>query len=406
MTRTHLTRRGVLGAAAAGTATLAMPAVLRAQPAEYVIGASLPLTGPFATAGQLIAPAFTLYESIVNGEGGINGVKIRFATEDSGYVPANALANYQRLLASEGTNMVAYYGDSTGFMKLVGPELQGEQARMMTSTSFATDLANPATHPYQFMSGPTYADQFDILLQDIAAKGGKTVAFIHSNTEFGTDPLEHGQKRAQELGIEVVLVEATKAQGADIPTHVTKLAQANPDYCILQGYVTGVWPQLIGGARQFGLQTKFMGTFWGMEKLIADRVTKEAGPFLEGYQGVMPYRYSYDQENAPRLQQIAELSKKVLAGTPLENYMPTWGLQAFASLEILTIAMRRNAEMGKEMHNADNLAAALATVKDVDLGGYYGPNISVENNKVGVGRVYEYSTESNLFNQVSDWLTV
>ncbi|WP_370393545.1 ABC transporter substrate-binding protein [Cognatishimia sp.] len=405
MTKFNMTRRSVLAGAAAGTATLGMPAYLRAMSSEFIIGASLPLTGPFATAGQLIAPAFSLYEKIINDEGGIAGTKIKFSTEDSGYVPQNALANYQRLLASEGDKVVAYYGDSTGFMKLVGPELKGDQARMMTSTSFASDLANPETHPYQFMSGPTYEDQFNILLQDIAAKGGKTVAFVHSNTEFGTDPIKSGQAKAAELGLEVVLVESTKPQGADIPTHVTKIAQANPDYCILQGYVTGVWPQLIGGARQFGLTTKFMGTFWGMEKLIADRVTAEAGPFLEGYQGVMPYRYSYDTENAPRLQQIAAISKVALAGTPLENYFPTWGIQAFASLDILTIALRRNAEMGKAP-TADNLAAALATIKDVDLGGYFGTNISVENNKVGTGRVYQYSAESRLFTPTSDWLTV
>ena len=401
----NMTRRGVIGGAAAGTALLAAPTVLRAQSDEYIIGVSLPLTGPFATAGQLIAPALAMYETMCNDEGGIAGTPIRFVTEDSGYVAQNALANYQRLLASEGDKVVAYYGDSTGFMKLVGPELKGDQARLMTSTSFASELANPQTNPYQFMSGPTYEDQFDILLQDIAANGGTTVAFIHSNTEFGTDPLAHGQARAKELGIDVVLVEATKPQGADIPTHVTKLAQANPEYCILQGYVTGVWPQLIGGARQFGLQTKFMGTFWGMEKLIADRVTAEAGPFLDGYQGVMPYRYSYDQENAPRLQQIAALSKVALAGTPLENYMPTWGLQAFASLELLTIALRRNADAGKAM-TADNLTASLATIQDVDLGGYYGLNVSMDNNKVGIGRVYQYSAETKLFTPSSDWLTV
>ena len=405
MTKETISRRRMLAGTVTGASILAIPSYLRAMSNEFIIGASLPLTGPFATAGQLIAPAFSLFEKIINDEGGISGTNIRFSAEDSGYVPQNALANYQRLLATEGDKVVAYYGDSTGFMKLVGPELKGNQARMMTSTSFASDLADPSKNPYQFMSGPTYQDQFDILLQDIAAKGGKTVAFVHSNTEFGTDPIEHGKKRAAELGLEVVLVEATKPQGADIPTHVTKIAQVNPDYCILQGYVTGVWPQLIGGARQFGLSTKFMGTFWGMEKLIADRVTAEAGPFLDGYQGVMPYRYSYDMENAPRLQQIAAISKIALVGTPLENYFPTWGIQAFASLEILTIALRRNADMGKAP-TAENLATALQTIKDVDLGGYFGSNISIESNKVGIGRVYQYSSESRLFSAVSDWLTV
>ncbi|QBK29131.1 ABC transporter substrate-binding protein [Roseitalea porphyridii] len=399
------TRRTFLATGAAATAALGMPAILRAQPSEYVIGASLPLTGPFATAGQLVAPVFTMARQLINDEGGIAGTPIRFVTEDSGYIPQNALANYQRALATEGDALVAYFGDSTGFMKLVAPELTGDQARLMGSTSFASELANPATNPYQYLAGPTYQDQFDILLQNIKDQGGSSVAFIFSNTEFGRDPIEHGKMRAEELGIEVVLEETTKAQGADIPTHVTKLAQSGAEYAILQGYVTGVWPQLIGGARQFGLPTQFMGTFWGMEKLIADRVTEEAGPFLDGYQGVMPYRYFYDREDAPRYQTFAAMASEMFAGTPLENYMSTWALQTMCALDIAIKALRDTAEAGQEL-TADNLSAALSGISDWDTGGFFGGPVTMENNKIGTGRVYQYSAESRLFTPTSDWFTV
>ena len=400
-----INRRTFLGTSAAATVALGTPMILKAQPAEYVLGASLPLTGPFATAGQLVAPAFSLAAKLFNDEGGIAGTPIKFVTEDSGYVPANALANYQRALASHGTDMVGYFADSTGAMKLIAPELKGENARIMGSTSFASELANPETHPYQYMSGPSYQSQFDILLENIKAEGGTTVAFIYSNTEFGRDPIEHGRKKAEELGIKVVLEESTKPQGADVPTHVTKLAQSNAEYCILHGYVTGVWPQLIGGARQFGLQTKFKGTFWGMEKIIADRITQEAGPFLAGYEGVMPYRYFWDQESAPRYQQYAALSKEMFAGTPLENYMSTWALQTMCGLEIAVKALRDTAEAGKEL-TADNVAETLSGISDWDSGGFFGGNVSMQNNAIGTGRVYAYDPESGLFNATSDWLTV
>lgn len=402
---TLISRRRFLASTAAGTAALATPALVSAQPTEYIIGASLPLTGPFATAGQLISPALSMAEALINQSGGIGGVPVRIPAEDSAYVPQNALANYQRLLATEGDKVVGYYGDSTGFMKLVAPELKGDQARLMASTSFASDLANPAENPYQFLAGPTYEDQFDILLQKIKADGGSTVAFVYSNTEFGADPIGFGKKRAEELGIEVVLEEVTKPQGADIPTHVTKLAQVNPEYCIMQGYVTGVWPQLIGGARQFGLDTKFMGTFWGMEKLIADRVTNEAGPFLEGYQGVMPYRYFYDTVGAPKYEEFGAFAKANFAGTPLENYMPTWALQFLCGMELMVEALRRVANDGNEL-TADNVAEALAGISDFDTGGFFGGPITMVNNKVGTGRVYEYSTSDKLFKPTSDWLTV
>jgi branched-chain amino acid transport system substrate-binding protein len=400
-----LNRRSFLATSAAATAVMGTPMILRAQPAEYVLGASLPLTGPFATAGQLVAPAFSLAAKLFNDEGGIAGTPIRFVTEDSGYVPQNTLANYQRALASEGTNMIGYFADSTGAMKLIAPELTGDNARIMGSTSFASELANPAVNPYQYLSGPTYQSQFDILLENIKAAGGTTVAFIFSNTEFGRDPIEHGRKKAEELGIKVVLEEATKAQGADIATHVTKLAQSGAEYCILQGYVTGVWPQLIGGARQFGLPTKFMGTFWGMEKLIADRITAEAGPFLAGYEGVMPYRYFYDREGAPRYEQYAALSKEMFAGTPLENYMSTWALQTMCGLEIAMKAFRDTAEAGKEL-TADNIAETLSGITDWDSGGFFGGPVSMQNNAIGTGRVYAYDPETGLFTPKSDWLTV
>ena len=406
MTKQTLSRRTFIKTAGgAGAVTLGAPSLLKAQPAYYVIGSSLPLTGNFSTAGTLISPALKMFEAFVNEEGGIDGVPIKVVVEDSGYIPQNGLANYQRLLATEGENLIGYYGDSTGFMKLVAPELKGAQARLMSSVSFASDLADRNTNPYQFMAGPTYQDQFDILLQNIKAEGGSTVAFMHSNTEFGADPIDYGKRRAEELGIKVVLVEITKAQGADIPTHVTKLAQADPEYCILQGYVASVWPQLIGGARKFGLKTKFMGTFWGMEKIIADRVTDQAGPFLEGYQGVMPYRYFYDNENAPRYKKIAEFSKIHLAGSPLENYLPTWGIQCLCSLELLIKALRITVEAGKEL-TADHASEALLDIKDYDTGGFFGENVTIDNNKIGLGRVYEYSAQSKLFSPISDWLKV
>lgn len=391
-------------ALAAVTAGLAAPARLRAQPVEHVIAASLPLTGPFATAGQMVAPALRMFQDLTNADGGIGGVPIRVTVEDSGYVPQNALANFQRALASE-PDMVMYFGDSTGFMKLVAPELRGANAVLMGSTSFASDLADPVNNPYQYLPGPSYEDQFDILLRQIADQGGSSVAFIHSNTEFGRDPLAHGRATAEELGIRVVLEEATRAEGADIPTHVTKLAQSGAEFCILQGYVTGVWPQLIGGARQFGLPTRFMGTFWGMENAIADRVTEQAGPILDGYAGVMPYRYFYEPDPGPRYQRYAAFQKANFAGTPLENYMPTWGLQALFSLEVGVEALRRAADAGLEL-TADNAAEALATITDWDTGGFFGPNVSMIGNKIGTGRVYAYAAETKLFTPTSDWFTV
>lgn len=396
-----LTRRTLLKTGAAVTAASMAPAIVRADNHQWRVAASLPMTGPFATAGQLVAPAFSEFEQQINDNGGIGGKPISVEVEDSGYVPRNALANFQRAMADGDLHF--YYGDSTGFMELVGPTLRGENAVMMGSTSFASALSDPANRPYQFMAGPTYEDQFEILLRDIADKGGRTVAFVYSDTEFGRDPIEHGKRVAEELGIEVVLEEVTPAEGANIESHVTALAQADPEYTLLQGYVTGVWPQLIGGARSFGLQTQFMGTFWGMEKLIADRVTEQAGPFLDGYQGVMPYRYFYDQENAPFYRDLGAYKESI--NPDFAGYVSTWELEGRLCLELWVECMNRVIEADQPV-TPDNLMAALGNIRSWDSGGFFGEPVDVVDNKIGQGRVYRYNADNRLFEPASDWITV
>lgn len=395
-----LRRRTFIKAGAALATTAMAPAIIRAEEKAWRVGASLPMTGPFATAGQLIAPAITDFAAMINDAGGVGGKPLTMELEDSGYVPKNALANFERALA--GGPLHGYYGDSTGFMELVGPSLKGDKATMMMSTSFASSLANPAKRPYQFMAGPSYQDQVEILLKDIKAKGGKTLALVFSDSEFGRDPIPHAKKVAADLGIKVVLEESTKAAGADIESHVTKLAQANPEYAILQGYVTGVWPQLIGAARSFGLTTQFMGTFWGMEKIVADRVTDQAGSFLDGYQGVMPYRYFYDQEDAPFYQRVAAWKRS--QDPEFSGYVVTWALEVYINLLIWKKSMEITLEADKPI-TADNLMASMRSINNWDTGGFFGQPVSLAEHRIGQGRVYQYSAESKLFTPVSDWIS-
>jgi len=392
-------RRTFIKAGAALSAASVAPSIVRAEEKHWRVGASLPMTGPFATAGQLVAPALSDFATMVNDAGGIGGRPMKIEIEDSGYVPKNALANFQRALASGPLH--GYFGDSTGFMELVGPTLKGDQAVMMMSTSFASSLADPVKRPYQFMAGPSYQDQVEILLNDIKAKGGKTVALIYSDSEFGRDPIPHAKMVAKKLGLKIVLEEVTKTAGADIESHVTKLAQANPEYAILQGYVTGVWPQLIGAARAFGLKTQFMGTFWAMEKVVADKVTAQAGPFLDGYMGVMPYRYFYDQKDAPYYQEVAKWKKAQNKDFP--GYIVTWALEAYLNLLIWKKSMEITLEANKEV-NADNLMASMRSIKDWDTGGFFGSPISLDKHKISQGRVYRYNAETKLFTPASDWI--
>ena len=74
-----------------------------------------------------------------------------------------------------------------------------------------------------------------------------------------------------------------------ITSQLLDLKRNKLEYCIFQGYVVPPIPEVIRGAKDFGLDITFMGTFWVMSKMLLGKW----GPDAEGYMGVPPYSYWY-----------------------------------------------------------------------------------------------------------------
>lgn len=398
-----LTRRRLLETAALGAAALAAPALARAATHDrWILRGSTPLTGPFAQAGVDGLARIQDWVEMRNATGGIAGKPIDLAFEDSGYVPTTALANFKKAMAAD-VKPHYYSGDSTAFMKLVQPELAREPV-FCGGVSFASELANPAAAPWQFITGPTYNAMAEIDLRYIKETGGQRVAFVYSDSEYGRDPIAHARKVAADLGLEVVHEEVTKLQGAEVQTHVAQLRRAQPDHVFIHGYVTGVWPQIVATARAFGMDAKFVGTFWGMELVIARSVQEQTGDALEGYAGAMPYRYFYEAGESPAYQEFAAFSKQKY-GDKFPGYVTTWSIQGLATLALLEKVFTDLTEADLEP-TPQNLMATLQKVKGWNSGGYFGLPADVENNSINQARVYRYVTEEKLFRPVTNTVKV
>ena len=94
--RAFPTRRKVLSYAAAGCLALGLQAPAQAAD-DIVIGASMPMTGVFAFAGIALNNAFQDYVKIVNDAGGIDGRKVKYVAEDTGYKVDNSVAVFNRI---------------------------------------------------------------------------------------------------------------------------------------------------------------------------------------------------------------------------------------------------------------------------------------------------------------------
>jgi branched-chain amino acid transport system substrate-binding protein len=359
---------------------------------EIKVGAVQPITGRFAFAGVQINQGLEDALKMANAEGGINGKQIKYIMEDGTYNVDKAVAAFKRIMARD--NPIIMYGESTGMGKAVAPEIKDRYKILYSSTSFSSELANAAANPYVFVPGPTYSDMFGILLKYIAEeKPGANVAFFHSDTEFGKDPIPYGRDMCKKLGLNLVAEEVAKVGAVDVTSQVLDLKRKKAEYVIFQGYVLSPVSAVIKQARDYGLKVKFMGTHWGTHKMLLDKM----GPLAEGYLGVMPYAFYY-QQDVPMMQKIRAWNQK---HHPDVTYRPTSYMQGFFTGLVFVECLKRADKAGDL--SGGGLVKALQSIKDVDVGGLMAP-ITVINNKIPMGRVYKADVAKKEFVPISDWI--
>jgi branched-chain amino acid transport system substrate-binding protein len=359
---------------------------------EIKVGAVQPITGRFAFAGVQINQGLEDALMMANEEGGINGKQIKYIMEDGTYNVDVSVAAFKRIMARD--NPIIMYGESTGMGKAVAPEIKDRYKILYSSTSFSSELANAAENPYVFVPGPTYSDMFGILLKYIAKeKPGANVAFFYSDTEFGRDPVPYGTEMCKKLGLNLVAEEVAKVGGIDVASQVLDLKRKKAEYVIFQGFVLAPVPAVIKQARDYGLKAKFMGTHWGTHKMLLDKL----GPLAEGYLGVMPYAFYY-QDDIPMIQKIKAWNKK---HHPEVDYRPTSYMQGFLTGLVFVECLKRADNAGDL--TGDGLVKALQSIKNVDVGGLMAP-ITVVDNKIPMGRVYKANVGKKVFEPISDWI--
>lgn len=386
-------KRSALACAITAAVLIAAPASAQTDKAPIVWGASQPMTGVFAFAGIKINAGLTDYIEWRNNHGGINGHPIEYAMQDTGYDVARSVAAFKQI-TSQHDQVPVYYGDSTGFMKAITAELNAMGSTVMSGASFATVLTDTEAHPYQFIAGPSYSQMIAILLEYIDRQDGDpTVAFVHSTTAFGKDPIANSVARAKELGIEVVENIATKPGSVNVSGAVLKLRRANPDYVIFHGYVLAPINQFMEQLRQMGMDTHFMGTFWSSTDLIIQKL----GEAANGYMAVAPYSYFDSGATGPMLNAAREMVKK---NQDKDFNASLAYLQGWFNGMVWAKIIEDTLDAGKPL-TADNLMTALESIENWDTGGIMG-TVSVKNHSFPVGRIYQ--VQDGQFAPVSDWI--
>ncbi|MDX2006961.1 MAG: ABC transporter substrate-binding protein [Meiothermus sp.] len=369
--------------------------IAKAQSRPIKFAAILPLTGAFAFAGNAALDAMRDATDRINDGGGIGGRRFELIVEDDGYDVARGTAAFNRIVQRESADeLVFMYGNSTGLSKAIAPEITRLELPY-TATSFSNELADPKTYPTIYVFGPTYNDMMGALFSQIQRQRGRgaKIFLCYSNSEFGRDPIAFAKAQAARRGFQIVGEEVTPLAIADASPIVAKIRQANPDFVIAHGYVLTVEPLLVRAAREQGVRSTFMGTYYSAELALMQRAGAASNGFVVAYHNA----YYYDTL-VPAVEQIRALRRA--KGRDL-SYRTTYYMGTWAAMDIIAEAMRRASAAGQLTR--PGMIRALDGLGDYNAGGQ-ARNLRWVDRRLPFTKLYRANVADGRFDALTDWI--
>lgn len=395
----NLNRRQVVQGLGASALSPLLAGHALAQSSDIVIGAAQPITGVFAFAGVAMNNGLNDFIQWKNSKGGVQGRKLRYVVEDSGFKVDQGVAVFKKIMASDKPSF--FYCDGTPLVKAITRDAVASNHVMTSSTSLASVVADAANVPQHFVPGATYGRLHEVLMEHIKAtwKGAEKprIAYVYSESEFGMDGIPAAKARAEKLGLPIVVEIVTKQSGIDVTTEVAKLRRAKPNIVVFQGYIAAPMPEFIRQMKEAGLDPDVYGTAWGLDKPAFDALAKLG----ESLTGVSLYATG-DDVSAPMIKEIRDYLAKnrpeISHVSPF--YLSSW----FSGMVFAEIADR--CLKAKKPLDLPNMKAALESIKDWDTGGLIGLPVDLSKHEVPAGRLIKYNMDKKYMEPVGGWIKV
>ncbi|WP_338664759.1 ABC transporter substrate-binding protein [Pararoseomonas sp. SCSIO 73927] len=294
-----LPRRALLGAGAAGAALLAMPALLRAQPAAVKIGLLQPLTGALAQDGDLGRFGAEAAVAQINAAGGLpalGGARVELVVADA---RSNPEAGAQEVEKLQGEGVVAIVG---GFASPIC--LAASQAASRYDLPYVVDvgvadqitsrgLANTFRFAPGFGTVTSAAIENLVRLNDAAGKPCRTVVLVHEDGLFGSGLARLMATELPKHGFEVLETIAHPTPARDMNNIALRLRSLRPDLLVPSSYY-GEFVLLSRTMRQQRIRPK--GIYAVLNGAASNyRFVKE---FPDAALGVMDCNHWHDPKNA------------------------------------------------------------------------------------------------------------
>lgn len=348
-----LKRLAAIGAMVISTLSWAEPGV---TDSSITIGMSSPFSGPNGAYGVDMRQTIEAYFNQVNKVGGINGRKLTLVALDDGYETERTVANTKALINEKNAfALLAFYGSSptTEAMNTVfGPA----KVPLIGTISGAGTLreaisSNPNTR-YMFNVRASYADETEVIVNQLVALGLKNIAVFYQNDGFGKSGLEGVTTALKKHNMAPSAVGTVERNSVDVAKAVEAISKATPQAVVM---VTLYKPTaaFVKAMKKIG-QNPMLST---LSPVGAEQMVQELGADARGIvvSQVVPYPWN---NVVPVVRDYQKLSEK--------QQFSYYGLEGYIMARTLVEGLKR---AGKDL-TRDKLVSALESLSNTDIGGY------------------------------------
>ena len=273
-------RKAAFGIAILGLVCFAGQSIFAQTKAPIKIGVAISLTGKWARTGELEVGGYKLWGKVINERGcsfgdveklgcsepGLLGRPVEFVVYDDKSDPSEAVKLIRKLVVSDKVDLIlGPYGSAVS--NAIAPLAESYKIPIISPLANSPVIWQGKKREWFVGLLPPAWKNLYGCLQIGKEKGAKTVAFIYSDTAFPTGATRPLVKKAEEMGMKVVLDEAYPKETADWEPIMSKAWSRKPDLILGGGYL----PDSIGlvkAAKAVNATPKLFG--WLVGPAIAD----------------------------------------------------------------------------------------------------------------------------------------
>ncbi|MFC4945035.1 ABC transporter substrate-binding protein [Pseudonocardia sp. GCM10023141] len=195
---------------------------------QITIGATLPITGTAAVAGQGLQAGMKIAVDELNGSGGINGRKVNLVILDDGYTADRVVTNVRRLVSQEKVYALVAPAGSQGL-----PGTWQFIAQNHTPVWGPISPADPNQSEVYLLSA-TRASQDQVAIDYFAKKGVQRLAVIQQDNDLGVSAKQAlAAQMPKHPEMKIVANETTQSGNTEVSSAVNNVLAAKPEAVLI-----------------------------------------------------------------------------------------------------------------------------------------------------------------------------